>query len=63
MSFPRRPRMQTHSIAPRRICPSCGRRGLGNVRVGRHSWDSDFRDCRYCGDIHPVARTTEGEAK
>lgn len=41
----------SRSVAPRKVCPSCGKRGLGNIRLGRHTWESDVRDCRYCGEI------------
>jgi hypothetical protein len=53
MTYLRRRGMQTRSIAPRQVCPSCSKRGLGNVRIGR-SWEPDVRECRYCDYRHIV---------
>lgn len=60
MTYHRRPGMQTRSVAPRGVCPSCGKRGLGNVQVAKHTWEPNVRDCRYCGERVTVGAPTRG---
>lgn len=50
----------SRSVMPRGICPHCGKRGLGNIRLAQHTWEPDHRDCRYCGEIVIVGSPTRG---
>lgn len=52
MSHFRRPGNQTRSVSPRGVCPSCGKRGLGNIKSRPLT---DYRECRYC-----ATRVTSG---
>lgn len=52
-----RTRKPRQPAAPRGLCPCCGKKGLGNVYVGRRLSETvakPYRDCRYCDEKVPV---------